>query len=62
MYESVRGVLGSASLDMKKEMVELIEDHDIHPVISTVYEFEQASQAFRDLESQSSYGKLVIKV
>ncbi|KAI9693651.1 MAG: isoleucine-tRNA ligase [Bathelium mastoideum] len=60
--KTVRGVLGSASLEMKKDMVRIIEEHDIHPVVSTVYEFEQAPQAFRDLESQSSVGKLVIKL
>ncbi|KAL9095607.1 MAG: hypothetical protein Q9165_002039 [Trypethelium subeluteriae] len=60
--KTVRGVLGSASLEMKKDMVKLIEEHDIHPVIGKIYEFEQATQAFRDLKDQSSVGKLVIKV
>ncbi|KAL9063769.1 MAG: hypothetical protein Q9157_008099 [Trypethelium eluteriae] len=60
--KTVRGVLGSASLEMKEDMVKLIEEHGLHPVIGKVYEFEQALQAFRDLKDQSSVGKLVIKV
>ena len=44
------------------DMVSFVEEHDIHPVIGNVYEFEQINQALKDLESQSSVGKLVIKV
>ncbi|KAI9701380.1 MAG: isoleucine-tRNA ligase [Bogoriella megaspora] len=58
----VRGVLGSASEMMKEGMVKLIEEHDIHPVVGKEYNFEEAPRAFKDLETQSSVGKLVIKV
>ena len=34
----------------------------IHPVIDTVFEFEDVSAAYRRLESQQHFGKIVIRV
>jgi NADPH:quinone reductase-like Zn-dependent oxidoreductase len=37
-----------------------IELHNIHPVIDRVFDFEQAKEAYRRLQSQAHVGKVVI--
>lgn len=50
------------SRSMFEEMLRAIEFHQIKPVIDRVFEFEQAVDALRHLESGSHFGKVLIKV
>ena len=59
--ESVRGIL-IYSKTMIVRAVRLAEEHDIHPKIEKVYEWEDAPKAFERLRSQDFVGKIVIKV
>ncbi|KAI9830537.1 MAG: hypothetical protein M1819_005495 [Sarea resinae] len=55
--KTARGILGHAKL-MLLELVELVEKHDIHPVIGETFEWEDAKEAFKALVGQSHIGKL----
>ena len=57
----MQGILGS-SKSMLEETVQLSENHDIHPVIAKVVDFQDAKTAFEMLMSQKEIGKIVIKV
>jgi D-arabinose 1-dehydrogenase-like Zn-dependent alcohol dehydrogenase len=57
----VKGLLG-CSLAMLENTVKFVEEHDIHPVIAHVFEWEDAVKAYEKLRSQNSVGKIVIKV
>ena len=39
-----------------------VEKHDIRPVISAVFSFEQIPQAHRFIESRQSYGKVIVSL
>lgn len=56
----VQGIIGS-SRKMLEDTVELVEKHDLHPLITT-FEWADAKKAFEALKSQDVIGKVVIKV
>ena len=58
---TVKGILGG-SRKMLERVVELVEEHDLHPCIGHVYEWGEAPQAFERLRKQDFVGKLVVKV
>ena len=43
-------------------MLRLFSAREIHPVVDKVFEFEQAQEAYKLLESQKFIGKIVIRV
>jgi len=47
---------------MFEDMLRAMEVSDIHPVIDRVFDFDQASEAYRYLAAQSHVGKVVIRV
>ncbi|EXJ85614.1 hypothetical protein A1O1_05980 [Capronia coronata CBS 617.96] len=57
----VRGVMGSRR-DMIEKAVQIINDHQLHPVISKLYQWQDVKAAFEALVSKSGVGKIVIKV
>lgn len=57
----VKGILGYSRVMLEKA-VRLSEDHDIHPYLGKVYDWEDAPEAFEDLRAQDTVGKIVIKV
>jgi NADPH:quinone reductase-like Zn-dependent oxidoreductase len=61
LTEIVRGSLGM-SRAMVEECVEMMEAHDLHPVVAEVFEWQDAPKAFEALLKQSAVGKIVIKV
>lgn len=48
--------------DMMEKMVQLYEEHKLHPPIAAVYKWEDAKEAFKTLNHQSAIGKIVIEV
>ncbi|MFW1677338.1 zinc-dependent alcohol dehydrogenase family protein [Pontibacter sp. JAM-7] len=49
------------SVEMLKEMVALMEQHQLHPVIDRTYAFSDAMQAYQQLAAAGHFGKLVIE-
>jgi NADPH:quinone reductase-like Zn-dependent oxidoreductase len=47
---------------MFEEMLRALALHEVHPVIDQVFPFEDAVAAYRLLESQQHFGKIVIRV
>jgi NADPH:quinone reductase-like Zn-dependent oxidoreductase len=47
---------------MLQEAVNLVEEHDLHPVMEQPFEWEDAHEAYKALKAQKFVGKLVIKV
>jgi NADPH2:quinone reductase len=43
------------------ELIELVESHHLRPVIGNVYPLEDGAQAWQDLESRRSTGKLLLQ-
>ena len=39
-----------------------IAEHDVHPVIGSVFEFEQAAEAFGLMANDDYMGKIVIRI
>ena len=56
----VKGIRGQSKAHLIRA-VDLIEKHDLHPIIHT-YEWSDARSAFEDLRKGSKAGKLVIKI
>jgi D-arabinose 1-dehydrogenase-like Zn-dependent alcohol dehydrogenase len=56
----VQGIIG-ASRKMLEDTVKLVEEHDLHPLITT-FEWTDAKKAFEALKGQDVVGKVVIKV
>jgi NADPH:quinone reductase-like Zn-dependent oxidoreductase len=50
------------SRQMFEDMNRLISQHNIKPVIDKVFEFDQAREALKTMESASHFGKIVVKV
>jgi NADPH:quinone reductase-like Zn-dependent oxidoreductase len=50
------------SREMFRELLEAIHHNKIHPVIDKVFPFDQATGAFKYLESGAHFGKVIIKV
>jgi len=44
-----------------RELVDFLEEHQIHPIIDTTYTFEQAHEAYEHL-ARGAFGKIVIKI
>lgn len=47
---------------MLERAVALAEEHDLHPYMGKVYDWEEAPQAFEQMRKQNTVGKIVIKV
>ena len=47
---------------MFEQMNKALELRQVHPVVDQVFEFDQAQEAYRFLESQRHFGKVVIRV
>ena len=47
---------------MFEDMNRALEVSKLHPVIDRVFEFEEALDTYRYLESQSHFGKVVVRV
>ena len=43
-------------------MIEFVTDHDIKPIVSRVFPFEEMAQAHQYIESRKSYGKVVVGI
>ena len=50
------------SRTMFEEMNRALTLHEVHPIIDRVFEFDDAVDAYRYLESQAHFGKVVIRV
>lgn len=48
--------------EMTERMVRLYEEKGLRPVVESVFEWEDAKEAFELLAKQSAVGKIVIKV
>ena len=57
----MRGIRGNSKA-MLQEAVNLVEEHDLHPVMEQPFEWEDAHEAYKALKAQKFVGKLVIKV
>ncbi|KAF2810547.1 NAD(P)-binding protein [Mytilinidion resinicola] len=58
--KTVRGSM-AMSKEMVEELVKIVEKFDIHPVVSKVFEFDEALKAYEALREQQDIGKIVIK-
>lgn len=47
---------------MLQRALDLAEKNDLHPLIGSLYEWEDASKAFETLRRGDFVGKLIIKV
>ena len=57
----MRGQLGSSKV-MLLDLVKLVEEHNIKPVVGEVFAWEDAPNAFASMMKQGVVGKLVIKI
>jgi D-arabinose 1-dehydrogenase-like Zn-dependent alcohol dehydrogenase len=57
----VRGLV-AFSKDASAEFVRFSEANGFNPVVSQIFEFDQAIQAFEAMEKQNSVGKLIVKI
>lgn len=57
----VKGIL-TFSRTMLESAVSLAEEHDLHPYLGKVYDWEDAPAAFEQLREQNTVGKIVIRV
>jgi D-arabinose 1-dehydrogenase-like Zn-dependent alcohol dehydrogenase len=60
-FDIVRGILGYSRAIIEKT-VALAEEHDLHPHLGAVYEWEDAPKAFDHLRRGDFVGKIIIKV
>ena len=58
---TVRGHLGSNEA-MLGELVDMVEKHDIHPVIGETFVWKDAPKAFESMMKQGTVGKIVVKI
>ena len=58
---TVRGIY-VGSRRMFEDMVDLIAQHELHPVIDAVFDFSEAKNAYRRMRDATHLGKLVIRV
>ncbi|KAL5353624.1 hypothetical protein ACLOAV_001661 [Pseudogymnoascus australis] len=59
--KTLKGIL-VYSRAMLSRVVALTEEHDIHPYLGKVYNWEDAPQAFEQMRQQNTVGKIAIKV
>jgi NADPH:quinone reductase-like Zn-dependent oxidoreductase len=57
----VKGIRGN-SKEMLQRAIEIVEKHNLHPLIGKVYEWQDAPKGFETLREGTFVGKLVIKV
>lgn len=57
----VRGILGNSRAHLQR-VIDLVEEHDLHPLIHAPFQWTDAHKAFEELRRQSFVGKVVIKV
>ena len=57
----VRGVLSMRN-DHLEKVVELYDEHQLHPPISNIYKWHEAKEAYGALVDASGVGKIVIEV
>jgi NADPH:quinone reductase-like Zn-dependent oxidoreductase len=62
MQRTVAGQVGAASLEVAVKMGEFMDEHDVHPLIGKVYDFEQAREALDETASPKQAGKIVVRV
>ena len=43
-----------------KNLINLINTHDIHPVIDKVFPFENAADAHRHIQNRKNFGKVIL--
>lgn len=60
-FDIVKGIL-VFSRTMLERAVALAEEHDLHPSLAKVFEWEDAPKAFEHLRSGDFVGKIVIRV
>lgn len=58
---TVKGIINGPK-DRFEEMVKFYDKHQIHPVISHVFPFQDSKEAFKFLYNGSHFGKVVIQV
>ncbi|KAK3176668.1 hypothetical protein OEA41_007991 [Lepraria neglecta] len=59
--KTARGIFGSRK-DMSRRLVQIVEQHGIHPMIGKTVEWPDAKEAFRVSMERSEEGKIVIRV
>jgi NADPH:quinone reductase-like Zn-dependent oxidoreductase len=47
---------------MFETMNRAIDQHQLRPVVDRVFSFSEAPEAFRYLESQAHFGKIVLRI
>lgn len=47
---------------MLNELVHLVEEHSINPVVGETFEWEEAPKAFECMMNQGTIGKIVIRI
>ena len=57
----VRGVFG-ISRTHSEALLKLVNEHQIHPPVAEVFEYEQAREAFEKSMQREVVGKIVIKI
>ncbi len=57
----MKGIRGNSKA-MLQRALDLAEKNDLHPLIGSLYEWEDASKAFETLRRGDFVGKLIIKV
>ena len=62
LTRAVRGQLGAGSREMAEELVAFMEEHELHPPVAEVFEFEKTDQALKSLLSFSGVGKIVVRL
>ncbi|EOD48488.1 nad-p-binding protein [Neofusicoccum parvum] len=60
--KTIRGILGGGSKAINDRFLRFVEEHQIRPALGKEFGFEQAPEAFAQLEKQSEIGKIVITV
>jgi len=58
---SIHGIF-VGNRQMFEEMNKAIEEHDIHPVVDKVFDFDDAVEAIKYFKSQAHMGKVVINI
>ncbi|KAK5044683.1 hypothetical protein LTR84_010575 [Exophiala bonariae] len=59
--KTIYGVLGMSNVMLEK-VVELYNEHQLHPPIAKVFKFQEAKDAFAELTRLSAVGKIVVEV
>jgi NADPH:quinone reductase-like Zn-dependent oxidoreductase len=60
LSQSTLRTIGAGSRQDLEDMNRALSVHDIHPIIDSVFPFEEARQAFKDFADEQHFGKVVI--